>query len=202
MAEFIIYLLNQFASLQLTPLDKSLAIYLTVRNTENKGELPYNFNLYLAEIRSSSSYTGVGTSAIRKPLQIYVNMRMQGTAPRPCMQRPCMQRPCIPATSPHVAQRSNHTSLSQATTMPGLASMPMHTAHSSHNAPTSNATRRVATSASASAGWVQEEATEQLDRNLMIKISLANSTGRLDLTDCRMDKIPDEVFDIADLEVR
>lgn len=42
---------------------------------------------------------------------------------------------------------------------------------------------------------------EQMARMLFVKLSLAASTGRLDLTDCRLTSLPAEVLDLTDLEV-
>ena len=35
----------------------------------------------------------------------------------------------------------------------------------------------------------------------MVKLELALSSGRLDLTDCRLTEIPPEVFEMTDLQV-
>ncbi|GAX80553.1 hypothetical protein CEUSTIGMA_g7990.t1 [Chlamydomonas eustigma] len=43
-------------------------------------------------------------------------------------------------------------------------------------------------------------ATEFVDRRLMVKLSLASSSGRLDLTDWRLTQLTPEIFDIEGLE--
>ena len=40
-----------------------------------------------------------------------------------------------------------------------------------------------------------------VDRTLMVKLDLAKSSGRLDLSECQLEAVPPEVLDLADLEV-
>lgn len=47
----------------------------------------------------------------------------------------------------------------------------------------------------------QEQEEEEVDRMLQVKLGLAETTGRLDLTDCRLTKLPKAVLELKELEV-
>ena len=58
--------------------------------------------------------------------------------------------------------------------------------------------RRTRSSCTAPAGTT---AAGIVDRTLMVKLSLAQSSGKLDLSECELDSVPEEVFALAGLEV-
>ncbi len=41
-----------------------------------------------------------------------------------------------------------------------------------------------------------------VDRTLMVKLSLAQTSNRLDLSECELEAVPPEVLELRDLEVR
>ena len=58
--------------------------------------------------------------------------------------------------------------------------------------------RRARSSCTAAAGTA---AAGIVDKTLMVKLSLAQSSGKLDLSECELDSVPEEVFALAGLEV-
>ena len=58
--------------------------------------------------------------------------------------------------------------------------------------------RRTKSACTAAAGTA---AAGIVDRSLMVKLSLAQSSGKLDLSECELDSVPKEVFALAGLEV-
>lgn len=106
---------------------------------------------------------------------------------------------------PRSSQQSNSKGWSA--TSPVSTSSPLSAAPQPSHPPQVHCPRLLGQSSSLAATAVAAETVRKLsvmqtDRSLKIKLGIAKGTGRLDFGWCDLEEVPEEVFELEDLEVR